>query len=234
MSKKKLLWISIALAAVFVLPACLRQASQSPQPTPTGSTSPYNMARPTGLGSLQIIGTQTALALASPLASSPNAVTPLPSPTQTFSALATQTPNSLTPVNPVLPSATIGTPVVIVIPTSTPGRPASYSLQQGEYPYCIARRFNVNPGELLTLNNLPENPPLLQPGTVLQIPQTGNPFPGGRALHTHPTTFTVSSVDETIYGVACYFGDVDPTAIAAANALVPPYTLHVGQSLSIP
>ena len=28
--------------------------------------------------------------------------------------------------------------------TPTPGRPATYVIQDGEFPYCIARRFNVD------------------------------------------------------------------------------------------
>jgi len=34
--------------------------------------------------------------------------------------------------------------------------------------------------------------------------------------------------------VACYFGDVDPNQIIAANNLVSPYVLHVNQALNIP
>ncbi len=237
MSKKTVVSISLALAAVVILPACLRQASQAPQPTAT-SASPFNMARPTGLSFVEIYGTQTAMALSTQPAASPNALTSLPTPTSMFSPLAVQsTPNALTPLPSPTTGFLFGTPatptVLIVVPTATPGRPVTYTLQQGEYPFCLARRFNVNPSELLTLNNLADGQ-LLQAGTVLNIPQTGNPFPGNRAWHPHPTTFTVTNPEETIYGVACYFGDLDPTAIAAANSLVPPYTLHTGQSLNIP
>jgi LysM repeat protein len=230
MSKKTSFLISIALVAVFILPACLRQASQVPQPTSTSSTSPFNMARPTG-GLIQIYGTQTALAMSTQPLSSPNAMTPLPSPTATFGFPL------LTPITTLPPTGIPGTPATpttgIIVPTATPGRPSSYTLQPGEYPYCIARRFNVNQQELLTLNNLTDGQ-LLQAGTVLKIPQTGNPFVGNRARNPHPTTYTVSDPEQTIYGVACNFGDVDPTSIAAANSLVPPYTLHVGQVLNIP
>jgi LysM repeat protein len=103
----------------------------------------------------------------------------------------------------------------------------------GEFPYCIARRFNVNQDELLTLNGL-SSAGLLQPGLVLIIPQTGNPFVGERALHPHPSTYTVSSAEDTIYKVACYYGNIDPTQIITANSLTSPYTLHINQTLSIP
>ncbi len=236
MSNKKYVLIALALVAVFILPACLRQASQAPQPTSTSSTSPFNMARPTG-GLIQIYGTQTALAMASQPAASPNPLTPLPSPTATFGFALDLTPGSLTPVTTLPPTGAPGTPATpttgIIVPTATPGRPATYTLQPGEYAFCIARRFNINAQELMTLNNLTDSQ-LLQPGTVLKIPQTGNPFVGDRARNPHPATYTVSDSSQTIYGVACNYGDVDPTSIAAANGLVPPYTLRVGQILNIP
>ncbi len=238
MSKKLYFLIAIPLAAIIFLTGCERSAAQAPlQPTATTS-NPFNVARPTNLSLVQQISTETAQALQTQPASSPNPLTPLPSPTPTLSFFITQT----TPG--ALASPTVGffgtppTPTVrIIVPTATPGRPASYTLQPGEYPYCIARRFNVDPSELLSVNNLPSNPPPLQPGTVLQIPQSGNPFPGSRAWHPHPGTFTFGVTDPnvtTIYGVACYFGDLDPTAIAAANGLAAPYLIHTGQVLNIP
>ena len=42
----------------------------------------------------------------------------------------------------------------IVAPTATPGLPASYTIQKGEFPFCIARRFNVNPNEMLQITGL--------------------------------------------------------------------------------
>ncbi len=231
MPKKMYGLISLALAAAFMLSGCLRSASQAPLPTSTNSTNPFNMAQPTG-GLIQIYGTQTALAMSTQPASSPAPLTTPPSPTATFGfELATITPNPLTP-SPI--PGTPGTPTVgIIVPTATPGRPSSYTLHAGEYPYCIARRFNVNQQELLTLNNISDGQ-LLQPGAVLKIPQTGNPYVGTRARNPHPTTYTVSSAEETIYSIACNFGDVDPTSIAIANNLASPYTLQIGQTLNIP
>jgi LysM repeat protein len=124
------------------------------------------------------------------------------------------------------------TPAAIVVPTGTPGIPKSYVIQPGEFPYCIARRFDVNPSELLSINGL-SGGQIVRPGTTLKIPQTGNPFPGNRALQAHPTTYTVQG-GENIYEVACKFGDVSPDAIIYANSLLPPYTLSPGQKLYIP
>jgi LysM repeat protein len=114
-------------------------------------------------------------------------------------------------------------------------RPASYTLQSGEFPYCIARRFNVDPDELLATSGLTSaQAGSLSAGTVLKIPQTGNPFPGNRMWHTHPDTWTVESSSETIYGIACYYGDIDPALIAQTNGLSVNASLTVGQKLTIP
>jgi len=138
---------------------------------------------------------------------------------------------TLTPsLTPTGPTPTGPTPTASKTMTPLPGN--TYTLQAGEYPYCIARRFNVNPDELLNLNGLSRYRKV-SPGVVLQIPQTGHTFPGTRALHPHPATYTVVTGD-TIYTVACYYGDVEPMAIVAANSLVAPYTLTAGQTLQIP
>ena len=118
----------------------------------------------------------------------------------------------------------------IVVPTVT--RPAEYTLREGEFPFCIARRFNLDPATLLSLNNLGTSS-LLEPGTVLQIPQTGTWEGDGRVRNPHPTTHTVLA-GETIYSIACYYGDVSPEAIIAVNQLEEPYTLSTGQTLDIP
>jgi LysM repeat protein len=72
----------------------------------------------------------------------------------------------------------------------------------------------------------------LQPGLVLTIPTAGV-FGSERALLAHPTTYVVQTGD-SIYSIACKFGDVDPVNIAAVNGLGAPYTLTVGASLQIP
>jgi len=109
-------------------------------------------------------------------------------------------------------------PTKIAVPIATPGKPETYTLQKGEFPFCIARRFDVNPHELLRVNEIMPNT-TLQPGTELKL--------------EHPTTYTVKSGD-TIYSIACLFGDVGPDAIAYANGLQSPYELSLGDELQIP
>jgi LysM repeat protein len=211
MFKKVPLIIALAVAAVFLLAACERSASNSPPATPTTeSSNPISL--PTGISLVEAWGTSTAIYQ------------------QTAEGLLTASPTTVPSTGAATTPTTETTPV-IVVPTVTPGRPATYTLQSGEFPYCIARRFNVDPDNLLALNGLNEGQ-ILQPDLVLRIPQTGS-FPGTRALHSHPTTYTVA-VDDTIYSIACYFGDLDPTSIAAANGLSLSSPLTTGRVLNIP
>jgi hypothetical protein len=53
-------------------------------------------------------------------------------------------------------------------------------------------------------------------------------------LASHPATYTVSSSDETMYSIACKYGDVEPGALASANGLSTSATLSVGQQIKIP
>ena len=120
---------------------------------------------------------------------------------------------------------------VIVVPSATPGIPSTYILQEGEHPYCIARRFNVNPNDLVAINGISGN---VAPGTTLKIPTNSSwPDSASRALKAHPTTYTVISGD-SIYSVACKFGDVDQNSIIAANGLQSPYSLTSGTTIQIP
>ena len=157
---------------------------------------------------------------------------------------AIATPTSSDPANPAQPTAVHDSPVetsaptVAPIPTmvpvivDTPVVPVSYVLQQGEFPYCLARRFNVDPNTLLSVNGLSQDA-WVSPGTTLSIP-TGSTWSGApRERMPHPTTYTVKSGD-TIYSIACAFGDVFPEGIAQANNMQSPYALTVGQTLQIP
>ncbi len=219
MQPMRLRYLSIAglLLSVIALGACTRSAS-TPPPSPAvtdGTPSTQNWQQQTMEAVRSALLTQTAQALTGGAEASP------PAEGTPGGAVTTPEPTSSTPI-------VIATPM----PTPTPGRPASYTLREGEFPYCLARRFNVDPGELLAINGLAPGQ-ATYPGQVLRIPQTGNPFPAARALRSHPATYTVQSGD-TIYSVACLFGDVDPMAIVAANQLTEPYTLMPGTVINIP
>ena len=145
-------------------------------------------------------------------------------PTPTLESSPTPSPT----LNPVFQTVTAQSTFVV-----TPGpKPLYYTLQVGEFPYCIARRLNVDPKELLTLNNLPSGL-IYAPGLILSIPQSGLPFPSPRALRPHPTVYTVPESQMTVYKAACQFGDVDPLLIMQYNGLTSPI-LTIGMTLQIP
>lgn len=230
---KKYGFLIILLMLAGLLTACTRSASEAPA-LPQVTAAPTSEGAQPGesdqMAILQTYATQTAMAEsgmpqataetpATPSDSTPTGETPINTPE---SGLPTLTPAPVLPTNTPAPVGNV--PSITV--------PGTYTLQQGEFPYCIARRFNINPDELLSLNGLTDGG-TYQPGLTLKIPQTGNPFPGSRALRAHPTTYTVG-INDTIHRIACAFGDVSPEQIAAANGLASPYTLQVGQVLNIP
>jgi len=233
MSKKITIIMAIAITAVLLFSACERSASNTAKATPTGKSF-ANTPQATSILLLQSWETvtanyvQTAVAMGT-FTAAPASPTPGFSPTPTqVGAVSLPTPTSQLPVT----GAATETPVpAVIVPTATPGRPATYTLHTGEFPYCLARRFDVNPDDILSMNGL-VNGQTLQPGLTLNIPQTGS-FPGTRALHTRPAQYTVN-VDDSFYSIACYFGDVDPTSIAAANSLSLTSPLTTGRILNIP
>jgi LysM repeat protein len=229
--------LTIASILVIGLAGCVKTASKGPSlatPTSAEGSLPVPGSTDENMGIFGDFGTQTAVAMTTPEAATATVVAPPDVATATLVGEAptpTEVP-AVVPVEPtVVPTATTA-PVVVSVPTVTPGIPASYTLQQGEFPFCIARRFNLDVGELLSLNSLGLNS---QPtaGFVLKLPQTGHTFPAARALKAHPTTYTVAAND-TINHIACLYGDVSPDMIVLVNNLKAPYTLKAGQTLQIP
>ncbi len=239
MTIKRILLITVIMMLVVGVTGCRLPASTPPAATATtagGFPVPGEGGTDT-MGMFERFATQTAQAAAGqppsegqppdegqpPAAETPVPVVPTDTPAPQEAAAPTE--------QPAEPAAR-PTRTRVVVPTATPGLPASYTLQKGEFPYCIARRFNINPVDLLNANGLSVNS-TTRPGQKLTIPQNARNFPGNRALHEHPTTYTVKTND-TIYTVACYFGDVDPSAIALANGLKEPYRLTAGDRIQIP
>jgi len=247
MSKKQrgMMMIFVFVVSTMLISACTQSLSSAPVATPTLLpdglfVSPFpSVENPMAM--IEEFAKQTAAAQTT-VANGGTPATPGAIVTAT-TPLAETTGTVLAPSD-VIATAT-STAVVISTPTnanslpaatSVPAgvRPASYTLQSGEFPYCIARRFNVDPDELLALSGLSSaQANSLSSGTVLKIPQSGA-FPGSRMWHSHPDTYTVDSSSETIYGVACYYGDIDPNAIASANGISVSASLTAGQQLQIP
>jgi len=133
----------------------------------------------------------------------------------------------------------------VAAPTSTPAPkatekpdpvsyavPDSYTLHKGEFVFCLGRRFNILPADIMTLNGY-ESGDILYPGEIVKIPSNGRAYSGERALQYHPTTYSVIPGD-TLYSISCLFGNVDPRAIAAANDLDVDQSLTSGTVLQIP
>lgn len=228
----------ILILTTVLLSSCQLSATTQVAATPTMLTPSGQFVTPlsdseTGFNEIATLAaqgqTQTAMA-GTPTTPQPVVVT---------GTMVTPQAGDVTPTN-IVPAATTAV-AGTVPPVNTPGgptpttgpKPATYTLQAGEFPYCIARRFNVDPKELMSLNGL-SNSDIYYPNLTLKIPQSGNPFPDGRALIAHPATYTVGSADETLYSIACKYGDVDPSAIAAANGIAVSAKLTAGQKLSIP
>ena len=143
---------------------------------------------------------------------------------QGTSVAVTQIPPTVTPIGTATPTPLPATPVMT--------KPTTWTVQGGESVYCLARRFDVDPGDMLTLNNLYAGS-MLSIGDVLEVPQSGSWPSDSRRVLDHPDTWTVSA-GETVYGIACEYGDVWPEQIIAVNGLKAPYDLEAGQILQIP
>jgi LysM repeat protein len=249
---------SAMVASMLLLFAIIASACNQPYSTPPSVTStPINsnslfqtpLGQATSMNDVQSLATASALALSGTPAVGIETATPSGATTQ-VGVIGSVTPTTIIqlPTNAVTtPTATMALSAGTTIPgvttvagatsqpaaTSVPGvRPATYTLQAGEFVYCIARRFNVDPDQTLAMNGLSDGQTVYA-GLVLKIPQSGS-FPGDRMLQNHPATYTVVSSSETLYSIACKYGDVDPTSIAAANGIAVGAALSAGQQLKIP
>ncbi len=220
--KKYALWLIFALVFALVLGACTRSASGSVPPTPTASgMGGFPTPVPTGVANIS--ATQTAVAMPPQTGGGEAEAQPTPIPLATLMPTATPIP---------LPTATPKPGVTAAATKVSHEVPAKYTLHEGEFPYCLARRFNIDPDDLLRANGLVRGQ-TVYPGKTLIIPEGAKPFPYQRALRAHPTTYIVQYGD-TLYTIACKFGDVWPEDIAAANGLSLNATLTPGQTLQIP
>ena len=226
---------SILMLTAVVVSACKTPYSTPPAATitPIGTNSLFETPLTPDITMSDVANFGTSTALASSGTPQAIATQTLSVSTQDLSASATQTVEGTVPgtINPALTSTT----ATLALPTSAPvgTRPTEWTLQKGEFPYCIARRFDVDPEALLSLNGLASGN-IFYANRTLKIPQTGS-FPGTRALRAHTPTYRVGSSSETVYSIACFFGDVKPEDIVRLNNLASAdVTLTTGQELTIP
>ncbi len=206
MNKSHML-IFIVIFSSLLFSACTMSASTPPPITPT-----------TNLSEIARQATETAIAK-TPKAGD----TQVPDETQvTEGDTPTDTPPTSTPA-PIV--AEQPDPVSYAVPDS-------YTIHKGEFVFCLGRRFNILPADIMTLNGY-ESGDILYPGEIVKIPSNSRAYLGERALQYHPTTYSVIPGD-TLYSISCLFGDVDPRAIAAANDLDVDQALTSGTVLQIP
>lgn len=236
--KRSALIASILMLVAITTSGCKWQYSTPPAATNTPLSQNFfttPIATTPSMSDVELFGTGTAMALTgSPV---PGVASITPAGVTPQAPTSTATPAVTLPTNAVgiTPTATIAVvgPTATLMPSGS--KPASYTLRAGEFPYCIARRFNVDPDELLAANGLTSaQADSLSTGTTLKIPQTGNSFPGSRVRHNHPDTYTVDFSSETVYSIACYYGDIDPALIAQTNGISVDASLTAGQKLTIP
>ena len=223
----KTAFLVVMIASFVFATGCNLKASTVPTVMPT-STSELNFITPTAAGGQSItnqIATQTAIA------SKPAVATATKVGADT--AKATATPVAAKPTTAPAVVANTATSAPTKVPTAVK-RPDTYTIQRGEWPICIARRYNLNLAAFLSLNGMgmSSRPSV---GAVVKIPATGTwdtASSGAIALHTHADYKVVSG--DTVYTIACYFGDVTPEGILTANGLAKDSDVKAGATLKIP
>lgn len=216
MKKEKIIFlISLMVITSLLLSGCLQSAS-------TGEVTPQDDSE------LQTI--LDAVAEQTPATSGDDGTGGNPSAVDSLQQ--TQTAEAAIPT-PELPEETATptpepTPEPVEVETTVPEK---YTLREGEFPWCIARRFDINPIALLNFNGLAGSQ--YKVGQVLSIPDNPGEFDGERMLASHPTTYNVKA-NETFYSIACLFGDVWPEEIAAANGMEVDEEPAAGSSIEIP
>ncbi len=214
----------VACVLFLSLTACTLKASTPPATTPTTSGEvPFPFTTP---GNVSTFGTQTAIAK-TPVENTPQVTiaTETPGPDSGGGqqpAQATQAQQAQPPA--AAPAA--NTPVI--------ARPANYVLQKGEWPICIARRYNLDLNSFFANNGLNMNSKPAA-GTNLRIPASGTWSAnfGARSLKAHPASYTVVAGD-TVNTIACKYGDVAPESILAVNNLSNASDVKTGMTLQIP
>ncbi len=225
MKSRVLILAMVAVLASLLIAGCERPAPLPPTVATATSEIPFPLPDNKTLDTSQI-GTMTAVAKTPPV------VTVAPTQGQGGQVIE-NTPIPPQPTEPPPAPVATNTPrPVIQVPSATPGRPSTYTIQAGDTFYCIARRFNLDVSDFLSLNGLGTNS-LAQIGQVVKIPQSGTWDSGDRALKAHPAEYTVVAGD-TLNRIACRYGDVDPSAILAANGFSSASDIKAGNTINIP
>lgn len=112
----------------------------------------------------------------------------------------------------------------LTIPTGG-GDSQSYTIQQGDTLFSIARAFGVTVDAIVSANNI-ANPDVIQAGQTISIPGGGSGAPG------ETTTYIVQSGDN-LFRIALSF-DSTVAELSQLNNLADPALIFVGQELIVP
>ena len=220
MKKKMRFMIVLLLVFGLALSGCVKSASDAPEGDETSSGEQADVV-------VRVMATQTALAKAAESDAEPteepdDSAEPTEEPVDDTGDEPTEEPVE-DPTEEPTEEVTVA--IYVEVPTT-------YTIKYGEYPYCLARRFDINADDLLSANGLSRDDKV-DIGTVLTIPQDSSGFVGSRVLFTHPASFTVK-YNDTFHSIACYYGDVFPEQIAAANSMTIDELLSAGDVIQIP
>ncbi|MEK6221191.1 MAG: LysM peptidoglycan-binding domain-containing protein [Chloroflexota bacterium] len=224
MKKKRVLFLSLILVGGLLISACTRSATTPPEETPEGSGTAVSSNEELE-AYLTAVAQQTETAGGSSDGNGGGA-----NPTDEAVALteaATTDPEGVA----------TATPTPKPKPTNTPEPvdqtvPDSYTLRKGEFPYCIARRYDIDIDALLSANSMGKDQQYSE-GIELSLPNSASGFKGSRSLRNHPVEYTTGGGD-SFYSIACLFGDVLPKAIAVANDMKVNANISPGTVLNIP
>ena len=100
-----------------------------------------------------------------------------------------------------------------------------YIVSAGDTLYLIAWRFEVAPDRLAAANGL-------SPPYTLRVGQQLSLDLSQRSATLSGIKYHAVSRGETLYGIARYY-QLPIDQLAAVNALIPPYTLRIGQRLTL-
>jgi LysM repeat protein len=206
--------MTMLLVAVLFLSACTRPATGEDATPPSGSDGA------TGQTDTQATMDAVRAAILTQTAEAGGGATPTPT------AETTDEPEADTTGEPEESQEPISG-------TATPGY-IEYTVQPGEWIWEIARAFNVDPEDIIELNNL-SSPDQITAGMVIKIPSEdgGTTEPDATSTASAGGVVHVVQPGEWIWQIARQYG-VDPQAIIDANNLANPGTIYPGQELIIP
>ncbi len=226
-----------------LLAACTRSATTATVPTagPTGliSGTESKVVQPSDQdATMNAIGTQvsgqltqTAVATAGGQGQTPAApgTTAQPGATDTLQPGQPTSQPGQTPGGPQPTQPAASTPV----PPSGAPCPNPYTVQSGDWIYKIARNCNVSVAALIAANP-GIDPNVISPGQQLNMPAQGGATPAsaGDPTGSGCSGQHVVVTGESLYRIA-YVCGLTVERLAATNGITYPYTIYIGQVLTI-